>query len=169
MKTFESKNPQTEDTQKKQPLTQSKTTQPGDASLNAPKDTSYPYNEVQDPGKQVKQPNASHNTQIPNKHPQPQEDPLKKQPQVDPKTPDEKRTDPYANKIQPGKKDQPDQTHNPNDLKEQNNTDAFPGSTAKTRDTSINETTSHKPTNINPSTERNKDKERGIDREHTEK
>lgn len=108
--------------------------------------------------------NTTKNTQIPNpgKQPSPQEDPIRKQPQVDPDptspSPDERRTDPYASKDQGSKT-------NPNDLKERNDKDAFP--TGKSKDSSINETTTHKPTSVNPSTERNSDRNSGIDRENT--
>lgn len=160
MKTFESKNPQNEETKKNQPTSQPKTPQPGDNPLDTPKDPG----DTQDPNKQIAPANTGQNPQIPTKTLQPQEDPMRKPPHVNPEpTPDEKRTDPYASKVQPEKKDSP----NPNDLKEQKDLDAYPG-TGKTRDTSVNEATTHKPTNINPSTERNRDKG-SIDRDNARK
>lgn len=102
------------------------------------------------------------NPQIPNpgKQPSPGQYPIRKQPHIDPDptapSPDERRTDPYATK-------DPSQKTNPNDLKEQQDKDAYP--TGKSKDTSVNET-SHKLDAVNPATERNSDKS-SIDRETT--
>lgn len=105
--------------------------------------------------------NTNQNSQIPNpgKQPSPDQDPIRKQPHVDPDpttpSPDEKRTDPYASK-------NPSERTETNDLKEEQDKDAYP--TGKSKDTSVNET-SHKPT-VNPATERNSDRN-NIDRETT--
>lgn len=143
-------NPQVRTNQNQQPTA---TNQP--TTTNQPTATNQPTN--------TNQPTTTNqNTQIPNpgKQPSPGQDPIRKQPHVDPDptapSPDEKRTDPYATK-------NPSERTNSNDLKEQQDKDAYP--TGKSKDTSVNET-SHKPTNVNPATERNSDRN-NIDRETT--
>lgn len=97
--------------------------------------------------------NTNQNKPVPNpsQQPEPQHDPMRKQPHVDPDptapSPDEKRVDPYANAKQP------ERPANSNDLKEQKDRELNP--TGKTRDTSVNDTT-HKPGN--PSSDLNQDK-----------